>query len=134
MYRELNLWFVIPGTTLFERYKKGILSSLEAIHLLSLHLLFPSYYSMSSQIVLILGAGQNMGKSFAQKYASKGFKVAIASRTLSPEIQKLADTSVKADFTNPSSIKSVFEKVKLEIGIPNVIIYNGKSQGSINSL
>jgi len=79
---------------------------------------------MSSQIVLILGAGANIGKSLVQKFSSKGFKVAIASRTLNAEVSKLADTIVKADFSNPSSIKSIFEKVKSEIGTPNVVIYN----------
>jgi NAD(P)-dependent dehydrogenase (short-subunit alcohol dehydrogenase family) len=82
---------------------------------------------MSSQIVLILGAGANVGKSLIQKFSSKGFKVAIASRTLKPEVAKLADSSVKADFSNPSSIKSIFEKVKSEVGTPNVVIYNGET-------
>jgi NAD(P)-dependent dehydrogenase (short-subunit alcohol dehydrogenase family) len=82
---------------------------------------------MSPQIVLILGAGANIGKSLVQKFSSKGFKVAIASRTLNPELLKLVDTSIKADFSSPSSIKSIFDKVKSEIGTPNVVIYNGKS-------
>lgn len=92
------------------------------------HLKFPLLIlSLKMSIVLILGAGANVGKSVAQKFASKGFKVAIASRTLTPEIQKLADISIKADFSNPATIKPLFDKVKSEIGTPSVVIYNGES-------
>lgn len=80
---------------------------------------------MPSQIVLILGAGVNVGKSLVQKFSSQGFKVAIASRNPRPDIVSLANTSVTADFSQPSSIKSIFEKVKSELGVPNVVIYNG---------
>jgi NAD(P)-dependent dehydrogenase (short-subunit alcohol dehydrogenase family) len=80
---------------------------------------------MSSKVVLILGAGANIGKSLVSKFSSQGYKVAIASRTLHPELVKSAHTSVKADFTDPSSIKSIFDKVKSDIGIPDVVIFNG---------
>jgi NAD(P)-dependent dehydrogenase (short-subunit alcohol dehydrogenase family) len=79
---------------------------------------------MSSQIILILGAGANIGKSLVHKFSSAGFKVAIASRTLNPELSKLVDHSAKANFSTPSSIKFIFEKVKSEIGVPNVVIHN----------
>jgi len=81
---------------------------------------------MSSNIVLILGAGQNIGKSLIQKFGSNGFKVAIASRTLYPPLVEAADVSVQVDFTNPSSVKSVFSQVAAKIGTPNVVIYNGR--------
>lgn len=80
---------------------------------------------MSSKVVLILGAGQNIGKSLIQKFSSNGFKVAIASRTLYQPLVEAADVSVKADFANPSSIKSIFSEVVAKIGTPNVVIYNG---------
>jgi len=80
---------------------------------------------MSSKVVLILGGGQNIGKSLVHKFSSNGFKVAVASRTLYPAVVEAADVSVQADFSNPSSIKSVFSQVVAKVGIPNVVIYNG---------
>lgn len=82
---------------------------------------------MASKIVLILGAGPNIGKALIQKFSSNGFKVAIASRTIHPEVAAAADSSAKADFADPSSIKSIFENVTSELGVPNVVIYNGLS-------
>ncbi|KAH8593675.1 hypothetical protein B0O99DRAFT_574935 [Bisporella sp. PMI_857] len=79
---------------------------------------------MSSKVVLILGAGKNVGKSLIQKFGSDGYKVAFASRTLYPELVSAAAVSVQNDFTNPSTIKSIFEKVRSEVGIPNIVIFN----------
>jgi len=80
---------------------------------------------MSSKVVLILGGGQNIGKSLIQKFSSNGFKVGLASRTLYPSLVEAADVSVQADFSNPSSIKSVFSQIVAKIGTPNIVIYNG---------
>jgi NAD(P)-dependent dehydrogenase (short-subunit alcohol dehydrogenase family) len=80
---------------------------------------------MTSQVVLVLGAGANIGKSIAQKFANTGFKVAIASRSLDPELVKTVNSSHKVDFSNPASVKDLFASVKAELGVPNVVIYNG---------
>jgi len=87
---------------------------------------------MSSRVVLILGAGANIGKSLITKFSSEGFKIAIASRTSKPEFEKAAAVSVTADLSDPSSIKAIFTRVKSEIGIPNVVIYNGMQPYSLN--
>ncbi len=82
---------------------------------------------MSSRIILILGAGPNIGLHVAQKFAQNGFKVAIAGRSIKPEVSKNADLSIKADFSTPASVKPIFEEVKSKLGLPNVVIYNGLS-------
>lgn len=82
---------------------------------------------MSSQAVLILGAGARVGKSLAQKFANNGFKVAVASRSINPELEKIVNASMKADFSIPSSVKDVFTWAKSEIGVPNIVVYNGTS-------
>jgi NAD(P)-dependent dehydrogenase (short-subunit alcohol dehydrogenase family) len=81
---------------------------------------------MSSQAVLTLGAGAKVGKSLAQKFAENGFKVAIASRSINPELAKTVDASTKIDFSTPSSVQDVFTWAKSEIGIPKVVVYNGR--------
>lgn len=80
---------------------------------------------MSSQVVLILGAGTRVGKSLAQKFAGKGFKVAVASRSINPEIAKAVHASTEVDFSTTSSVRNVFTWATSEIGIPNVVVYNG---------
>ncbi|TVY81724.1 hypothetical protein LSUE1_G002120 [Lachnellula suecica] len=86
---------------------------------------------MSSNIVLILGAGPNIGAATAKYFTEKGYKTIVVSRNPSEEITKSADLAIKADFSNPSSIASIFASAKAKIGIPNVVIYNSY-KGLIN--
>lgn len=88
---------------------------------------------MSSRIILILGAGPNIGLQAAQKFAQQGYKVAIAGRSVKPEVAKHADLSVQADFSVPSSVNGVFEEVKAKLGVPGVVVYNGMSYYSTHS-
>jgi NAD(P)-dependent dehydrogenase (short-subunit alcohol dehydrogenase family) len=81
---------------------------------------------MTSNIALILGAGPNVGLATVKYFSEKGDKTIAVSRNPSEEISKSADLVIKADFSNPSAIKPVFEEVKAKIGIPNVVIYNRK--------
>jgi NAD(P)-dependent dehydrogenase (short-subunit alcohol dehydrogenase family) len=82
---------------------------------------------MAASIVLILGAGANIGSNVAQRFAKAGYKVALASRSIKDEVAKTADVAIKADFSSPESVKSVFDEVKSKLGVPSVVIYNGSS-------
>lgn len=79
---------------------------------------------MAPPVILLLGAGANIGHGIAQKFSSSGYKVAIASRS-GKSAQGTDHLSVKADLTQPQSVKSVFDTVKLELGIPRVVVYIG---------
>lgn len=71
---------------------------------------------MASPVILLLGAGPNIGHGIAKNFASHGYKVAVASRSGGGA----AGTDwlgIKADFTQPLSVKSVFDKVKSELGM-----------------
>jgi NAD(P)-dependent dehydrogenase (short-subunit alcohol dehydrogenase family) len=87
---------------------------------------------MASQIVLILGAGPNIGASVAQSFSSKGYKVAAASRNIKPDYSAPTDLTLQADFTDPSSISTVFSTTKSKLGVPNVIIYNVAAVGNMD--
>jgi NAD(P)-dependent dehydrogenase (short-subunit alcohol dehydrogenase family) len=78
-----------------------------------------------SDIILILGAGPNVGFSLVKLFSAKGFKTAIASRSPKAELSAAADLAVKADFEDPSGIKAVFKEVREKLGVPNVVVYNG---------
>ncbi|MCJ1396168.1 hypothetical protein MMC18_009057 [Xylographa bjoerkii] len=82
---------------------------------------------MSARIVLILGAGPNVGTSIASKFASEGWKVAAASRSPKDEIKKIAHHVIAADFADPEKISSLFAEVEAKLGTPNVVIYNASS-------
>ncbi|THV53626.1 hypothetical protein BGAL_0046g00320 [Botrytis galanthina] len=78
-----------------------------------------------SKIVLILGGGPNIGLNIARVFSSKGsYKTVIVSRNPKEELIKAADLSLQADFTDPRSIKRIFDEVKQNFGVPNVVVYN----------
>ncbi|KAE8448299.1 hypothetical protein EG329_009543 [Mollisiaceae sp. DMI_Dod_QoI] len=76
-------------------------------------------------VVLILGAGPRIGASVAEKFASNGYQVAVASRSGSGTKTDKGFLSLKADFTKPDSIPALFDAVKTEFHTsPSVVIYN----------
>jgi NAD(P)-dependent dehydrogenase (short-subunit alcohol dehydrogenase family) len=78
-----------------------------------------------SPVVFILGAGPRVGASVADKFASNGYKVAIASRKGTGSTNEKGFLSLKADFTKPDSVPALFDAVKTEFQtFPSVVIYN----------
>ena len=78
-------------------------------------------------IILILGAGPNIGQAVARIFASKGYKVALAARSV-----KEADNSdnllnIPSDFSKTEDVVNAFDQTKKTFGIPSVVVYNGKS-------
>ena len=76
-------------------------------------------------VVLILGAGPRVGLPTAKAFASKGYKVAVAARSLNEADSTDSQLNIKSDFANPDDVFNAFVKVKRELGIPSVVIYNG---------
>ncbi|KAF5667098.1 short chain type dehydrogenase [Fusarium heterosporum] len=77
-----------------------------------------------SPIALILGAGPNIGQSVVRKFASKGYKVALASRSLEESDSTNDQLHIPSDFSKPDGIIRAFERVKDVFGIPSVVVYN----------
>jgi len=76
-------------------------------------------------VILILGSGPRIGASVAEKFAKKGYQVAITSRTGTGAKNPQGYLSLKADFTKPDSIPAVFDAVKAEFhAAPSVVVYN----------
>jgi NAD(P)-dependent dehydrogenase (short-subunit alcohol dehydrogenase family) len=80
-----------------------------------------------SPVILILGAGPNIGQAVARTFASKGYKVAIAARSLKEADSTDEQLNITSDFSNTDDIVNAFTRVKKELGIPSVVLYNGKS-------
>ncbi len=86
---------------------------------------------MSNPVVLIFGAGANVGLAIASKFKQEGYKVAAVSRTIKDDLKKVADKTISASLT-PEEVQKVFEEVEKDLGPPNVVVYNGQLVVSIN--
>jgi NAD(P)-dependent dehydrogenase (short-subunit alcohol dehydrogenase family) len=79
----------------------------------------------STPIVLILGTGPRVGAAICKTFAADGYKIATASRKGSESKSDDGILSIKADFTQPESIPSVFDSIKAKFGAaPSIVIYN----------
>jgi NAD(P)-dependent dehydrogenase (short-subunit alcohol dehydrogenase family) len=79
-----------------------------------------------SPVILILGAGANVGQAVARTFASQGYKVALAARSLNEADSTDNQLNIPSDFSKTDDIVNAFAKVKKVFGIPSVVIYNGK--------
>jgi NAD(P)-dependent dehydrogenase (short-subunit alcohol dehydrogenase family) len=79
-----------------------------------------------SPVVLILGAGPNIGQAVARTFASKGYKVALAARSLKEADSTDNQLNIPSDFSKTDDVVNAFAKVKKVFGIPSVVVYNGK--------
>lgn len=76
-------------------------------------------------VILILGAGPRVGAAVAEKFANKGYNVALASRKGNGSKTSEGFLSLKADFSKPESIPALFDAVKSEFQVPpSVVVYN----------
>ncbi|KFY74235.1 hypothetical protein V499_05733 [Pseudogymnoascus sp. VKM F-103] len=78
----------------------------------------------TSPVVLILGSGPNIGKHVARAFAAKGYKVALASRSLKEADSTADQVNISGDFSDPESVIKTFSKVKSLLGAPSVVVYN----------
>ncbi len=78
----------------------------------------------ASKILLILGAGGNVGSNVASLFGKSGYQVALAARRLTDGKGEEGHLHIKADLSNPASVEKVFERVTSTFGPPNVVVYN----------
>jgi short-subunit dehydrogenase len=79
-----------------------------------------------SPVVLILGAGSNIGKSVASLFSSKGYKVGLAARSLKEADSTETQLNIPTDLSKPNDAVNAYNKTKEKLGIPSVIVYNGR--------
>lgn len=82
--------------------------------------------AIKSPVVLILGAGPNIGQSVARMFASKGYKVGLAARSLKEADSTDNQLNIPSDFSKTDDVVNAFAQVKKAFGIPSVVVYNGK--------
>ena len=76
-------------------------------------------------VILILGAGPNIGQSVGRAFAERGYRVALAARKASDAHNTANEIHIKSDFTDPGAVVNAFSTVKSSLGIPSVVVYNG---------
>lgn len=79
---------------------------------------------MSTPVIFILGAGPKIGASVADAFAAKGYKVALAARSVQDGVGEDDYLRLKVDLANTSEVGEAFDKVKEKLGIPSVVVYN----------
>lgn len=84
-----------------------------------------STMSNPSPVLLILGAGSNVGQHVSRAFRAKGYKVALTSRSLKEEESTADQIHISSDLSDPNSVSKVFDKVKASLGPPSVVVYNG---------
>jgi NAD(P)-dependent dehydrogenase (short-subunit alcohol dehydrogenase family) len=87
---------------------------------------------MNGKVAAVLGVGPGLGAAIAGRFAREGFDVALMARTeesVAPVREEIVATesralSVSANATDPDSIAAAFDKVRGELGDPEVFVYN----------
>jgi NAD(P)-dependent dehydrogenase (short-subunit alcohol dehydrogenase family) len=76
-------------------------------------------------VIFVLGAGPGVGSAVGRLFASKGYKVALASRSQKESDSTENQLNIPIDFSKPEELLGAFAKVKEKLGIPSVVVYNG---------
>lgn len=82
---------------------------------------------MSTPVLLLFGAGAGIGSAVANSFAAKGYKIALAARSLEDGLGSDGFLRLRVDLSHPVQIHGAFTKVKEQLGIPTVVVYNGRS-------
>ncbi len=87
---------------------------------------------MNVKVAAVLGVGPGLGAMVARRFAREGFAVGLMARreeslaAAREEVEALGETAlaVTADATDAASVASSFDRVREELGEPEVFVYN----------
>ena len=87
---------------------------------------------MNVKVAAVLGVGPGLGATVARRFAREGFAVGLMARgeeslaAAREEVEALGGTAlaVTADATDAASVASSFDRVREELGEPEVFVYN----------
>ena len=77
--------------------------------------------------LLIVGAGSGLSAALAKRFASEGYRVTLAARSLdklSDLCQTLDASAIACDAANPQAVEALFQQLDAENNVPDVVIYN----------
>jgi NAD(P)-dependent dehydrogenase (short-subunit alcohol dehydrogenase family) len=87
---------------------------------------------VNGKVVAVLGVGPGLGAAVARRFAREGFAVGLMARgeeslaAVREDVEGSGGTalSVTADATDAASVASAFDRVREELGEPEVLVYN----------
>jgi NAD(P)-dependent dehydrogenase (short-subunit alcohol dehydrogenase family) len=87
---------------------------------------------VNAKVAVVLGVGPGLGATVARRFAREGFAVGLMARgkeslaAAREEVEALSGTAlaVTADATDAASVASSFDRVREELGEPEVFVYN----------
>jgi NAD(P)-dependent dehydrogenase (short-subunit alcohol dehydrogenase family) len=87
---------------------------------------------VNAKVAVVLGVGPGLGAMVARRFAREGFAVGLMARreeslaAAREEVEALGETAlaVTADATDAASVASSFDRVREELGEPEVFVYN----------
>ena len=87
---------------------------------------------MNGKTAAVLGVGPGLGSAVARRFAREGFAVALMARReesvtgVQDEIEGMGGTAltISTDATEPASVAAAFDRVRTELGDPEVFVYN----------
>lgn len=80
---------------------------------------------MSPKVALIFGYGPRVGEDVAKTFESKGYSIAVVSRSKQPDDLVKNYLALQADLADPSTIETTFKTVTEKLGHPTAVVYNG---------
>jgi len=96
-----------------------------------------SRYQLKGKVALVTGAGRGMGRGFALELAQRGASVVVnyansakPAEAVVKEIEALGSKAIaiKADVTNVSEIRSLFDKTLKEFGKLDIVVSNSGTE------
>lgn len=88
---------------------------------------------------LIVGAGPGIGASVGRALAAEGLRVGLAARDparLRPLAEEIGASAFAVDASDPDQVEQLFKKAELQIGEPDVVVYNAstRAQGALTEI
>jgi NADP-dependent 3-hydroxy acid dehydrogenase YdfG len=86
---------------------------------------------VKQKIGLIVGAGTGLSASLARRFSKAGMQIALASRDtkkLSNLVNELGAAVYSCDTADPKSVQDLFSSVQLDLGDPEVVIFNASKR------
>jgi NAD(P)-dependent dehydrogenase (short-subunit alcohol dehydrogenase family) len=80
---------------------------------------------------LIVGAGSGLSASLARLFAREGLRVALAARQSDKLAELCRETGARAfacDASNSDDVKRLFNNVEIDIGAPDIVVYNASAR------
>jgi NAD(P)-dependent dehydrogenase (short-subunit alcohol dehydrogenase family) len=87
---------------------------------------------LSQKVAAILGIGPGLGAAVARRFSREGFALGLMARreeeleTVQADIQESGGVAlpISADATDPASVASAFDRVREDLGAPEIYVYN----------